>query len=263
MAEIIMEQLEEKFINLVKTSKEKIIISTQFIKIKELTRLLENVSSNIEMEILTSSKLSNFLMGASDIEALERLLKSGVKVKTLQNFNNKLYFFDKQVLLAPIDMNEFSFNNKNEFGILFNEEDMISKFQNYYKKMLRNNFSRTLTKYDVDTLKKCYKRLSRKCNYKYDLEGDIILLLSNIEVLTHQISAPWQERMLLYIHKNIKKSKFMLQDIYIGKEFFLTLYPNNKTIEARMRRTLQELRDYGLIKFYGKGNYKILWEIKK
>ena len=68
--------------------------------------------------------------------------------------------------------------------------------------------------------------------------------------------------MLLYINSRITTKKFCLQDLYRGKGFFEILYPNNKTIDARMRRTLQELRDFGLIKFYGNGTYKILWEVK-
>lgn len=69
------------------------------------------------------------------------------------------------------------------------------------------------------------------------------------------------KKLLLYINSRIKTKKFCLQDIYLGKVFFEILYPNTKTIDARMRRTLQELRDFGLIKFYGNGTYKMLWDV--
>jgi hypothetical protein len=37
-------------------------------------------------------------------------------------------------------------------------------------------------------------------------------------------------------------------------------YSNNNTVEASLRRNLQELRDLGLIKFEGSGVYKKLWK---
>lgn len=262
MAEIIISHLKDKFISLVKSSKRRIILSSQFIKKDVLEEVLKNISSDIDIEILTSSNLSNYLIGASDIEALEKLIARGIKIRTIQNFNNKLYFFDDQVLMAPITFNEHAFINKNEFGVLFNKEDDIQKFIKQYHRMLRNNASRKLTKQDITTIKKCYKKLSRKCDYIYDLEGDIILRIQNIQDIIQEISAPWQKAVLLYINKYIKNKYFDLQSIYQGQEFFKTLYPNNHNIDARIRRSLQELRDYGLIKFYGDGNYKLLWEIK-
>lgn len=49
---------------------------------------------------------------------------------------------------------------------------------------------------------------------------------------------------------------FTLRDIEGKKEFFLRHYPDNRFVEAKIRQSLQILRDQGLIKFIGNGVYE-------
>ncbi|MCM1556464.1 MAG: hypothetical protein NC087_02910 [Anaeroplasma bactoclasticum] len=262
MAEIIMGHFKSEFVSLIRSSNRKIVLSSQFIRMDVLEKVLKNISSNLEVEVLTSTNLCDYLSGNSDIDGLELLVSRGIKIRSMHGFNNQLFFFDDKVFVSSFNMNELFLTKKNEFGVLFSQQDEVQKFRAYYQRMIKNNTARQLSPRDIKTIKKCYKKLNHKCKYSYDADGDLILQIHNIEDLTQEISAPWQKNMLLYINSRITTNKFCLQDIYLDDGFFNILYPNNKTIEARMRRTLQELRDFGLIKFYGNGTYKILWKTK-
>lgn len=257
-----MEHFKNEFVSLVRSSNRKIILSSQFIKMDVLEKVLRNISSDLEVEVLTSTNLCDYLIGNSDIDGLELLVSKGIKIRSMHDFSNQLFFFDDKVMVSSFDMNELYFLKKNVFGVLFSHQDEVQKFKAYYQRMIKKNAARKLSVRDIKTIKKCYKKLNHKCNYLYDTDGDLILQIENIEDLTQEISAPWQKKMLLYIHSRITTKKFCLQDLYLGKAFFEILYPNNKTIDARIRRTLQELRNFGLIKFYGNGVYKILWQTK-
>jgi Fe2+ or Zn2+ uptake regulation protein len=68
----------------------------------------------------------------------------------------------------------------------------------------------------------------------------------------------WQKN-LLNIILEIKEQIFELDDVYKFKKELQSYYPNNQTIESSIRRNLQELRDLGLIQFYGNGKYRKLW----
>lgn len=49
--------------------------------------------------------------------------------------------------------------------------------------------------------------------------------------------------------------QFELRDVIAHKDELAAYYPNNKHIEAKVRQTLQVLRDQGVLRFDGKGRY--------
>jgi len=51
---------------------------------------------------------------------------------------------------------------------------------------------------------------------------------------------------------------FSLADVLQHKQELQTLYPDNRFVEAKIRQTLQVLRDQGLIEFRGAGRYRRL-----
>ncbi len=56
--------------------------------------------------------------------------------------------------------------------------------------------------------------------------------------------------------EEIKKQSFTLDELYAFENKLKTKYPNNKHIKDKIRQQLQLLRDKGLIKFNGRGNYE-------
>ena len=57
--------------------------------------------------------------------------------------------------------------------------------------------------------------------------------------------------------KDINKIVFCLNDMYVYEERLVKRYPNNKVIRSTIRKTLQDMRDIGLIDFSERGRYQI------
>jgi type II restriction enzyme len=71
---------------------------------------------------------------------------------------------------------------------------------------------------------------------------------------------PWKTDLKREIEENhLDVGIFTLQELYRYSYNNLQLkYPKNKTIEARIRQTLQVLRDEKYLLFLGRGEYKVL-----
>lgn len=54
------------------------------------------------------------------------------------------------------------------------------------------------------------------------------------------------------------KKEFTLAEVYAFEESLHIKHPNNNRIRAKIRQQLQDLRDYGILEFLGKGRYKKL-----
>ena len=74
---------------------------------------------------------------------------------------------------------------------------------------------------------------------------------------------PWKTDLKREIEENhLDVGIFTLQELYRYSYNNLQLkYPKNKAIDARIRQTLQVLRDEKYLLFIGRGEYKVLsWE---
>ena len=60
---------------------------------------------------------------------------------------------------------------------------------------------------------------------------------------------------IIRIVDQIPSKTFTIQNLYAFEDMLTQKYPNNKFIREKIRQQLQVLRDRGLIKFTGKGNY--------
>lgn len=67
----------------------------------------------------------------------------------------------------------------------------------------------------------------------------------------------WNDELLDLISKKWKIGQsFSLEDIYQFENYFSKLYPTNNYVHAKLRQTLQNLRNKGYIKFKDKrGHY--------
>jgi len=58
--------------------------------------------------------------------------------------------------------------------------------------------------------------------------------------------------------RELDSETFALADVYAFEKKLAKLHPKNKHIRPKIRQQLQVLRDYGVIEFMGRGNYRIL-----
>jgi type II restriction enzyme len=67
----------------------------------------------------------------------------------------------------------------------------------------------------------------------------------------------WTLDVFRMIHQ-IGQKQFSLQDIYRYESDLSSLYPDNRNVRPKIRQQLQVLRDYGFLKFEGRGLYRLL-----
>jgi hypothetical protein len=68
----------------------------------------------------------------------------------------------------------------------------------------------------------------------------------------------WNHIVYTLIKNNFKNFKFKLSELYAFEQDFRSLYPDNFHIKDKLRQTLQNLRDFGLLTFLEKGEYQLL-----
>lgn len=62
---------------------------------------------------------------------------------------------------------------------------------------------------------------------------------------------------VLAIVRRLTQSEFVLSDIYAHQSELAALHPNNKNIRPKIRQQLQVLRDMNLLRFEGRGRYRL------
>ncbi|KZX12818.1 DUF7226 domain-containing protein [Methanobrevibacter curvatus] len=120
---------------------------------------------------------------------------------------------------------------------------------------------------------------TNKLNYSFDekedIQNDAQIILTDFDKDVDKIE-PKENDINLHLHLKTKENSlygwkktifrkinelnqetFTLNDLYESKSDFQNKYPNNSKIEPKIRQTLQQLRDLGLIEFIGNGNYKL------
>lgn len=60
---------------------------------------------------------------------------------------------------------------------------------------------------------------------------------------------------VLHVVRRLNRQAFTLADVYRAEEQLSALHPKNRNVRAKIRQQLQVLRDLGLLRFEGRGNY--------
>lgn len=137
---LISKDFGEKFYNLLDTTEKQINIISPFIGLKTAFGLAEWIESreNIKCCIITRFNREEFIRGASSIEGLEHLVKSGVELYALQNLHTKLFIFDNQsVIMGSANFTFSGFYKNHEFGLYMEKEsDFTTQCQDYFNGLL-------------------------------------------------------------------------------------------------------------------------------
>lgn len=67
-------------------------------------------------------------------------------------------------------------------------------------------------------------------------------------------SRGWTADVLACVRR-LNQEMFTLDDVYASEDDLASLHPRNRHVRAKIRQQLQLLRDQGIIKFLGRGNY--------
>jgi type II restriction enzyme len=70
-------------------------------------------------------------------------------------------------------------------------------------------------------------------------------------------SRGWTADVLARVRR-LNQKMFTLDDVYRFEDNLASLHPRNRHVRAKIRQQLQLLRDQGIIKFLGRGNYLLV-----
>lgn len=257
MISIIKSPSYNDFFNLVKESKKNIYLCAPFIKKEIVDRILENKKDGIEMVVITSSNISNFLCSSLDISAIKELIKEGIIVRNYQNLHAKIYIFDrKKALVTSANLTNNALYRNYEYGVLIDDNTIADKIYDDYMEMINNEECGVFNIQLLDRIEKIKQRINKRPTVNVDFENDVIIIEEKSNLIENMSS--WQKDVFEIIN-DFDKDLFDVQDVYSHKEELKTKHSKNNNIEAKIRQMLQQLRDMGFIKFVTRGNYKKLW----
>ena len=78
---------------------------------------MNNKQKNVQLKIITSWNLPNFINKSSNLEAIELFIKNNINILALENLYSKIYIFDESSALITSSNLTFNGFNKNfEYG---------------------------------------------------------------------------------------------------------------------------------------------------
>jgi hypothetical protein len=173
----------------------------------------------------------------------------------------KFYIFDdNKCIITSANLTASGLKRNFEYGIITDESMILSSVVNDYAHMLSNEQCgyigiRTINKISsiIDSIPQL--KLKRIHGFEFS-EGEDIFDL-DIGVITNYLSG-WNKDVFLCINQ-LENPVFSLNDVNQFVNDLSDVHPNNHHVKAKIRQTLQHLRDIGLIKFMSAGIYKKLW----
>lgn len=248
--QVIKTNLKEIFIELVKNSKEKIYLSSPFIKENIAKLIVENKKDWVDCKILTKFTLPNIRSWWLDLESIQYFTWKDFSVKNISNLHAKIFIFDNNIIITSANLTNWWFFKNLEYWVLFQNNSEIEKdFLNFYFDKNHNLVEEKHILKIKEIISKLPKIDKKEENLSLD-ENDIFL--EDISLVKKSLSK-WNLLTYECINK-IWKNIFKTKDIYKYENLFKWKTPKNT-----IRRNLQELRDNWLLEFIEKWVYKKLW----
>ena len=243
-----------------KSCQERLLVSSPFVN-DFLVEATSNLAS-IKKTLLTRINVRDFVRGASSINALCTLADFGTRILSEHKLHAKAYVVDDRVaLITSANATRSGMHRNIEFGIALSETSEVSAVT----RLILNGFNsatepQSWTPGELRGLCHPVEELRSRIDQRYF--EDLLVSSSKLKLLPNSSAAVlesfggWLPLTLEGI-MDAGEDKFSLQMIYrrclplAAKRF-----PSNKNPKAKLRQQLQKLRDLGLVRFLGEGNYQ-------
>lgn len=164
-----------------------------FIKDRALDHLLKQSQAK-DIQIITRFNLADFHCGVSDLQAIEKLLAIGAKIRGVRNLHAKVYIFGRQrAIVTSANLTWSALTRNSEYGIELTDESNVHScvkyFDNLWKKSGTDLSLKTVQSWhtQLDLVAETTKKPSRKVLPDYG--ADIGLLPSSDEINIRFLSA--------------------------------------------------------------------------
>jgi HKD family nuclease len=110
-------------------------IITPFIT-SSIARPIAEHFSDKKVKIITRFNLNDFYVGASDLTALNWLMKKGAEIRGVSGLHTKMYLFDgRQVIVSSANMTRGGLFNNHEFGIAIAVKEVVEECRLYFENL--------------------------------------------------------------------------------------------------------------------------------
>jgi hypothetical protein len=261
MVSILNGSIYDEFMSLVENTNKEIKLCAPFIKTSIVNDILKYKKQNVKVTAITNVKLMSFYRKVLDIEALSKIINSNGKVYNYPMLHAKVYIFDAaKLIISSANLTEAGLKKNKEYGIISDDMDLINTANADFINMCNDDITGKLKLGNLDDIQKLLDSVPKETkielpNYEFDNDEiysyDIIKSSPNL--------AGWKKDIFDIIVK-FPDNHFALRDFEIYLSDLKVLYPQNNYIKDKIRQILQQLRDLGLIKFEGNGNYMRLFK---
>jgi HKD family nuclease len=253
------------FCKLVKSSRKSIKITSPFIKEKIVLNLFDSKKPAVKVSLITSFKLMNFYTGASDLNALEVILKKNGVVSNYQKLHSKIYIFDDTTaIISSGNLTVGGLIHNYEYGVLIEDKNSLNEISNDFGDLLKDEATGKISYSEIEKAKDIISKIPKSTPIVLDeseinkKSGEFEIYTGGIETIISSLKG-WKLEIFKCLML-LPKPTFSLNDLTQFKTHLQRRFPSNNFIEAKIRQQLQYLRDIGLVEFLGNGKYKKLWK---
>lgn len=247
------------FFNLIKNSKDEVLLCAPYIKKDIVKDILKFKKPEVKLEVITSSNIANFINGSLDIGAIKQLIENGCKVLNFQDLHAKIYLFDNEkALITSANLTNNGLFHNYEYGVLVeNDKESINQIYADFISMIDSELCGLFDLKLISKIEKLISTFNGKSLVQIDSVDDNILPIQSIQNCTGHLSS-WEKDVFECLD-SLKNNEFVLSDVYAFSSILAKKHPGNNNISPKIRQMLQHLRDLGLVKFVKPGFYKKLW----
>ncbi|MGQ4870647.1 MAG: phospholipase D-like domain-containing protein [Candidatus Thorarchaeota archaeon] len=229
-------------------SSSRLDFSSPFIKREAVDTLID---AQLTMSGVTSFKFARFLSGASDIDALESLLDNGATMYSLGPLHAKVYVFDECAIVTSANLTKPGLSDNIEYGIEVTEPSLVETIRSDLQSLFKR--ASVIDRSWLELTRSLLKRISPREKLYYERAANDVITGRNmiLDSLTGWLKAVYS------LILQLDKMEFTLDEMYRFESVLAKMYPDNRHIAAKIRQTLQYLRDMGLIEFVGRGQYRL------
>ena len=124
----------------IRTAPSEVRIVCPFIKKGALERLPSLRPSGVR--VITRFNLAEFAEGASDVEALRKLLDAGASIRGIRNLHAKLYLFgSSRAIITSANLTQAALTRNQEFGVVAEDAAVITACREYFDGLWRRSGS--------------------------------------------------------------------------------------------------------------------------
>lgn len=262
--EVIQSPWSDRLSELAASARRSVRVCSPFVSRAGTSCLLDAVSGGLDIDLLSSFNAAHFSRGYSDTNAFRDVIIRGGQVRNCQKLHAKLYLFDDNAgVVTSANLTNGGLRGNLECGVLLHGADVLAEVNSYFDALWQDEVTGTIDGEVLDQIDAIIEGLPAvepaEREAIAELEQTISeLVLEKAEASILESLSGWR-RAVFEVLTEIDGRSFGLADVYEYAPDLAEQYPDNENVEAKIRQQLQQLRDLGLVKFLGGGEYVKLW----